>query len=123
MTPREPASEPYEGRDLELGSALQSWVDAHGAHGEVELVGPLEAPGMDPTWVLRLRSLELEADVHLFYGPLLDISAFRPTHVEDGALVGGAEDVTPEQLVSMLDDLAEAAGGGALPGWLRSVTS
>jgi hypothetical protein len=122
MTTRQPASQPYEGRDLELGSAVQSWVSSHAAGG-VELEGPLEALGMDPTSLVRLRSPALEAHVHLFYGPYVDVSAFRPGHPEDGAFVGGANDVTPEQLVSMLDDLAEMARGGPVAGWLRPAVS
>jgi hypothetical protein len=123
MATRQPASEPYESRDLELGSALQSWVGSHSAAGEVQLEGPLQAVGMDPTWLVRLRSPALEADVLLFYGPYVDVSAFRPRHPEHGAFVGGAADVTPEQIVSMLDDLAEMAGGGPVAGWLRPAAS
>ena len=121
MTNRQPASEPYESRDIELGSALQAWVDAKADRWQVELIGPMEAIGMDPTWILRLRSDGLEADDCLFYGPVLDVSAFRPKNVDEGALVGGARDFTAERLVELLDDLGKAADGAALPDWLRSV--
>ena len=120
MTHRTPNSEPYESRDLELGAVLRAWVDAHTDSWELSLDGPLEALGMDPTWVLRLRSRGLEADILLFYGPVLDVSAFRPKNIDGGALVGGASDLAPGLLLDMLGDLGEAANGGGLPNWLRS---
>jgi hypothetical protein len=118
---RQPASEPYESRDIELGSALKAWVDAKAGRWQIELERPLEAIGMDPTWILNLRSDGLEANVCLFYGPVLDVSAFRPENVDEGAFVGGAQDFTAERLLEMLEDLGEAADGSALPDWLRSV--
>lgn len=121
MPARYSASEPYESRDLELGSALQAWVDSNAALGELKLDGPLEAIGMDPTWVLTLQSPGLEADVRLFYGPVLDVSASRPDHIDDVAFVGGAEDFTAERLVEMLNGLSFAAVSGTLPDWLRAV--
>lgn len=103
----------YAGRSI-VEAILDSW--------ELSLDGPLEAPGMDPTWILSLRSAGLEAEVLLFYGPVLDVSAFRPKSTDQGALVGGASDLDPGLLLEMLDDLGEAANGGALPNWLRSPT-
>jgi hypothetical protein len=94
-------------------------VASNAIPGELQLDGPLEAKGMDPTWVLRLRAPDLEADVLLFYGPMVDVSAFRPKHLDDRALVGGEDDVTPERLIEMLNDLAQTAGGGVLASWLR----
>lgn len=117
----QPASEPFESRDIELGSVLGAWVHANTGRWQIELKGPLEAIGMDPTWILNLRSHGLEADVYLFYGPVLDVSAFRPEDVHEGAFIGGAQDFTADRLLEMLDELGEAADGRALPGWLRSV--
>jgi len=78
---------------------------------------------MDPTWVLSMRTPRLEADICLFYGPVLDVSAFRPGHVDEGALVGGADGVTANRLNEMLDDLREAALGKPLPDWLRPASA
>lgn len=121
MAGRDPASEPYESRDLELGSVLKAWVGANAVVGDIKLDGPLEAVGMDPTWVLRIRSVGFEADACLFYGPVLDVSAFRPDNIDEGAFVGGAEYFADERLAEMLNDLGSAAKGGALPNWLRSI--
>lgn len=123
MTDRQPASEPYESRDLEMGFVLKAWVDANAVVGDIKLDGPLEAIGMDPTWVLRLRSPGLEADACLFYGPVLDVSAFRPDDIEAGAFIGGAEDFSADRLVEMLNQLGSAANGSTIPDWLRSVDS
>src|SRR5688572_27286500 len=50
---RLPADEPYESQDLELGAALRSWVEAQQGSLDLILKGPLDTPGMDPTWILR----------------------------------------------------------------------
>jgi hypothetical protein len=57
---------------------MRSWAEAS-VGVQVELLGPLDAPGMDPTWVLQFRSGQLEANVCLFRGPYLDVSAHRPS--------------------------------------------
>jgi len=105
-------------RDRELGSVIRSWVEAS-VGVQVELLGPLDEPGMNPTWVLRLRSAQLEADVFLFRGPYLDVSAYRPSASEAGAFVGGEDGLSGARLVQMLDGLSEAALGADLPPWLR----
>lgn len=114
-----PASESLESRDLGLGAALQSWVNAHAGARDIRLDGPREAIGMDPTWVLTMRTPHLEASACLFSGPVLDVSVFRPDRPDEGALVGGADGVTAEGLHEMLEDLHAAALGGQFPAWLR----
>jgi hypothetical protein len=114
--------EAVDRRDRELGSVMLSWVEAS-VGGQVELLGPLDAPGMDPTWVLRVRSEQLEADVLLFRGPHLDVSAYRPSDLEAGAFVGGEDGLSDARLVQMLDGLAAASLGADLPAWLRPAGS
>lgn len=112
------ASDAVDARDRELGSIMRTWAQARDGL-EVEVLGPLDAHGMDPTWVLRLRSELLEAHVCLFRGPFMDVSAFRPTAVEAGAFVGGEEGLSDARLIQMLDALADAGMGADLPTWLR----
>lgn len=76
---------------------------------------------MDPRWIAHFRSDLFEADLMVFYGPLVDVSAFRPQSADPGYLVGGEEDVSDERLIEMLDDLDASARGGPDPQWLRSV--
>jgi hypothetical protein len=97
---------------------MRAWLDA-AEQGHAELHGPLDAPGMDPTWILSIRSNDLEADVHLFLGPYLDVSAFRPTDPDAGAYIGGEDGLSNARLIEMLDDLEAASLGGDLPSWLR----
>jgi hypothetical protein len=105
-------------RDAELGSAMRAWAsEAKAVPAEIE--GPLEAPGMDPRWILKIRSEHLDADVLLFYGPFLDVSASRPSDPDAGLFVGGAEHLSDDGLVEMLNDLGRAALGDDLPSWLR----
>jgi hypothetical protein len=120
MPPRNvPADEPFESRDLELGCTLRSWADAHATSLDLELEGPLDAPGMDPTWILRMSGPLLEAEVHLFYGPHVDISAFLTQHPEDEMFVGGEDGITGQRLVEMLNGLEQMNRGDAMPAWLR----
>jgi len=120
MPPRcTPADEPYESLDLELGRALQSWTDGHSTSLGLEIDGPLEAPGMDPTWILRMHGTLIEAEVHLFYGPHVDVSVFLIQLAEDGMLVGGEGHLTPERLEEILNGLDRMNRGDAVPGWLR----
>jgi hypothetical protein len=111
--------EAVDRRDRELGSVMRSWAEVC-VGVEVELLGPLDAPGMDPTWVLRLRGGQLEAEVFLFRGPYVDVSACRPSAPEAGAFIGGEDNLSDARLVQMLDGLSEAAMGADLPAWLRS---
>jgi hypothetical protein len=113
------ANEPYESRDLALGRVLRSWADANATSLSLELEGPLDAPGMDATWIPRMSGLLLEADVHLFYGPHVDISAFLTQRPEDGMFVGGEDGITRQRLVEMLDGLEQMNRGHAIPTWLR----
>lgn len=117
------ADEPYESRDLELGDVLRSWADTHAASLSAELDGPLDAPGMDPTWMLRISGHLLDAEVHLFYGPLVNVSMFLTQQADDGMYVGGEDGVTAQRLVEMLDGLDKVNRGGAVPSWLRPVSS
>ncbi len=114
----QPAQEPFESRDLELGAALGAWSEAQTLF-QLELLGPLDAPGMDPTWLLRVVGHVLQAELVLFYGPHVDVSAFRSTRPEDGLYVGGETDITPSRLTEMLDELAAVEEGDAMPNWLR----
>ena len=107
-------------RDIELGSVMRAWVDSADI-ADAEVLGPLEAPGMVPRWILTIRRQELEADVYLFLGPSVDVSAFRPSDPDGGGYVGSEEQLSDARLIEMLDDLASASLGGPLPDWLRSV--
>jgi len=111
-------------RDRELGSVLRSWPETHPGV-QVELLGPLDAPGMDPTWIVSFRSEYLDADVCLFRGPYLDVSAARPSAPEKNVLVGSedGEGLSELRLVQMLDGLADASLGADLPEWLRRAES
>jgi hypothetical protein len=111
-------------RDRELGAVMRSWAETHPGV-PVELLGPLDAPGMDPTWILSFRSGHLDADVCLLRGPYLDVSAARPGAPEEGVLVGGEEGerLSDLRLVQMLDGLADASLGADLPEWLRRAES
>ena len=60
-----------------------------------------------------------EADVYLFRGPYLDVSAVRPHAPEAGAFVDGENGVSDARLIQILDGLSEAAVGAAIPAWLR----
>ena len=106
-------------RDTELGDVLRDWSMEAG----FDVEGPLEAPGMDPTWIARFRTAEFEADLMVFYGPHIDVSAFRPEVSASGYLVGGEDDVSDERFVEMLNDLASAARGGPDPTWMRFVST
>ncbi|GAB1689958.1 hypothetical protein [Krasilnikovia sp. M28-CT-15] len=121
MPPRDqPADEPYESRDLELGRCLQSWAEANAASPlDLELVGPLDAPGMDPTWILRMSGSLLEAEVHLFYGPRVDISAFSTQDPQGVMFVAGEDAITEQRLIAMLNALERMNRGDAVPTWLR----
>ncbi len=114
-----PGNEPYESRDLELGSVVQSWADEQTGAVDLQLDGPLEAPGMDPTWILKVRGKAIEAVAHLFYGPIVDVTVVRLR--EDELYVGGVQHFSNSQLVSMLDDLVVASQDGVIPMWLRAV--
>lgn len=120
MQPRhQPADEPFESQDLELGAALSSWAETRSGALVPNLQGPLDAPGMDPTWLLHLTRRLIEAEVVLFYGPYVDIPVVRSTGSNDELYVGGESDITASRLVEMLDDLAAAERGADLPSWLR----
>ncbi|TDB74329.1 hypothetical protein [Micromonospora sp. KC723] len=79
----------------------------------------LDAPGMDPTWLLHLAGQLIEAEVVLFYGPYVDISVLRSAGAEDELYIGGERDITACRLVDMLDDLVAVDRGAELPSWLR----
>ena len=114
-----PAEEPYESRDLELGEALRSWTDSYVGPLDLTLQGPLDAPGMDPTWILRMSGPLLDAEVFLFYGAYVDISALLPQRPDDGMFVGGEDEITEQRLVMMLDGLDRVSRGGPVATWLR----
>jgi len=116
------ADEPYESRDLELGNVLRSWTDTHTTSLSVELEGPLDTHGMDPTWMLRMSGHILDAEVHLFYGPHVDVAAFLPQRPDAGMFVGGEDGITGQRLVEMLDGLEKTSRGGAMPTWLRAAS-
>jgi hypothetical protein len=113
------ANEPYESRDLALGHVLRSWTDANATSLSLELEGPLDAPGMDPSWILRMSGLSLKAEVHLFFGPHVDISAFLTQRPEDGMFVGGEDGITGQRLVEMVDGLERMNRGDVIPTWRR----
>ncbi|MER5336604.1 hypothetical protein [Micromonospora sp. NPDC002717] len=98
---------------------LRSWADAHAASLDLELEGPLDAPGMDPTWILRMSGPRVEAEVHLFYGPHVDISVVLTQHPEDGMFVSGEDGITGQWLTEMLDGLEQMSREDAMPTWLR----
>jgi len=118
---RLPADEPYESRDRELGAALRSWAEAQQGSLDLTLKGPLDSPGMDPTWILRITTASLEAEVTLFYGPHAEVAAFRPTAPEEGMYVGRDNNITADRLTELTDALVAASRGAALPGWLHTL--
>jgi hypothetical protein len=118
---RFPADEPYESRDLELGAALRNWVEAQQGSLGLTLSGPLDSPGMDPTWILRITTASLEAEVTLFYGPCAEVAAFRPIAPDEGMYVGRDNNITADRLTKLTDALVAASRGAALPGWLRTM--
>ncbi|AGL19699.1 hypothetical protein [Actinoplanes sp. N902-109] len=73
---------------------------------------------MDPTWLLRISGDALEAELFLFYGPYVDVSALRSTRPQDDLYVGGENDITPSRLTEMLDELAAVQNGAPMPTWL-----
>jgi hypothetical protein len=120
MQPRDqPADEPFESQDLELGSALSSWAETRSGALVPNLQGPLDAPGMDSTWLLHLPGRLIEAEVVLFYGPYVDISVVRSAGSKDELYIGGESDITASRLGDMLDELAAVDRGAELPSWLR----
>jgi hypothetical protein len=118
--PDQRADEHHESRDQELGDVLRSWFEVNASLLSVELEGPLESAGMDPTWLLRMSGELLDAEVCLFYGPRVDVAAFLPKQPADGMFVGGEDGVTGQRLVEMLDGLARVNDGEIMPAWLRS---
>jgi hypothetical protein len=98
---------------------LSSWTGSHSGALSLNLQGPLDAPGMDPTWLLHLEGQLVEAEVVLFYGPYVDISVVRSGGSEDELYIGGESDITASRLVEMLDDLVAVNRGDELPSWLR----
>jgi hypothetical protein len=63
----------------------------------------------------------LEAEVHLFYGPHVDISVFLPQRADDGMFVGGEDGITKQRLLEMLNGLEQMNRGHGTPTWLRSL--
>jgi hypothetical protein len=61
----------------------------------------------------------LQAEVHLFYGPHVDISVFLTQRPEDGMFIGGENGITGQRLVEMLNGLEQVNRGDAIPAWLR----
>lgn len=104
-------------RGAELGRLLVAW----GQLNDVPVDGPLDAPGMDPRWIAHIRTDHFEADLLVFYGPVIDVSGSALLAPEPGYFVGGERDVSDERFLKMLDDLAKAAAGDPGPKWLRLV--
>ncbi|WP_203819990.1 hypothetical protein [Paractinoplanes ferrugineus] len=118
--PDQRADEPYESRDQELGDALRSWTQANASLLSIALEGLLDSAGMDPTWLLRMSSESLDAEVCLFYGPRVDVAAFLPKQPADRMFVGSEDGVTQQRLVEILDELVRVNGGEVMPTRLRS---
>jgi len=78
---------------------------------------------MDPTWILRVGGQLLDAEVHLLYGPIVNVSALLMQQANDGMYVGGEDGVTAQRLVEMLDGLNAVGRGGTIPAWLRAMPS
>lgn len=103
-------------RDHHFGAALRAWAEARTG---VDLRGPLETAGMDPTWILRITTEDLDTEVHVFTDPRAEFAAFRPAAADAGMQVAYRDPITEEQLIEMVTDLDAAAHGAALPAWLR----
>jgi hypothetical protein len=116
----EPASDVT--RDTELAAALENWVSAADPD-VVAPLGPFDAEGMDPSWVVHFTGHHLEADASLFRGAYLDVSASKPGDVQGSFLVGGEGELTAARLIAMLNDLAAASQGSPTPPWLRVATT
>jgi hypothetical protein len=74
---------------------------------------------MDPTWILEVSGQANAALIHLFYGPVVDVTVVRLD--DDELFVDAAEDYSNSDLTRMLDDVEEASHGGPIPARLRAV--
>lgn len=99
-----------EGDDERLATALAQWARDHreklAARGvRVEVEGPFDPMGMDPVYLLRLRSSGNEAEASLFRGGTLLLATYddaatdvRQSHVEA---------VAPSDVTAALTALAD----------------
>lgn len=97
-------------RDSAAFEVLREWVGRRraelGAACDVELLGPFEAVGMDPVYILEIRNARTDASGCFFRGGMVDWS--RLNTGADTVDVGFTRLVSAEQLVATLD--AYAAG-------------
>ncbi|MEH0971727.1 hypothetical protein V6U77_11400 [Micromonospora sp. CPCC 205546] len=97
----------YDIIDVQLGQAIRSWADGFRTPGvALEVHGPLEAPGMDPTWIVRFTMPWREAELVLFRGPYAEVMWFDPRDAQPGAHVEGHYHLTPESIIALLETLA-----------------
>jgi hypothetical protein len=98
--------------DAILFAALERWWQANreplmGRGVTTPLQGPLEAPGMDPVYFLRLGSDRREAEASLFHGGILLLASFdkRTAEIENSSIEATAGD----DLIAALTGFAERA--------------
>src|ERR1700730_12639341 len=97
-----------ESLDTILFAAVERWWQANRepllSRGvTATLQGPLEAPGMDPVYILHLDSERREAEALLFRGGILLISGFDKrsmAEIESSSVDAAAEDDITTALAS-----------------------
>jgi hypothetical protein len=76
-------AEQHEITDKLLGQAIQGWAgEAHATGVDIYVQGPLAAPGMDPTWIVRITAPWREAELFLFRGPHAEVTWLDPREPE-----------------------------------------
>ena len=104
----------YDVIDGQLGRAIRTWADAvQPLHDGVKLdvQGPLPAPGMDPTWIVRVTAPWRDAELLLFRGPHPEVSWFDPCETEPAPHLEGHDDLTAEALTGLLRRLLSPSVG------------
>jgi hypothetical protein len=92
----------YDELDRLLGVAMTQWLARRGEQFDnASLEGPLEAPGMDPTWILELRQGSAEANVFLFRGPYAEVG----WSLQGEYIIQGHEGLTRDEMTALLDRL------------------
>jgi hypothetical protein len=98
--------------DAILFTALERWWETNreplmrrGVTGTLQ--GPLEAPGMDPVYFLRLESDRWEAEASLFRGGILLLAGFdkKTAEIENSSI----EATAGSDLIAALAGFAERA--------------
>jgi hypothetical protein len=100
-----------EQRDAILFAAIESWWEVNreslAARGVVAaLQRPLEAPGMDPVYILHLDSERAESEAVLFRGGILLLNGFDK-HAAREIVSSSVDAATEDSLTAALAGLAD----------------